>query len=175
MAMESTKRIFKVLVTGKGLTCLSPTLQFSLIEKPLGDSCLLNIDFEQNKQTKTFARLTSSSLSDIIGKCEEVLIESVCDGECFSKLFKQASVTNESSQLNFETVSQYYNGRRSKGTTVTLKNIFCDEPAWKRNHTLKENYRKLLVDLRLLALAHYGTTFSLIDLTTSEMVFESKK
>ncbi|XP_055625100.1 uncharacterized protein LOC129767875 [Toxorhynchites rutilus septentrionalis] len=141
----------------------------------IGNCCLLNIDFEQNRQTKTFARLTSSSLSDIIGKCEEVLIESIHDGEFHSKLFKQASVTSESSQLNFESVSQYYHGRRSKGTTVTLKNVFCDEPAWKRNQTLKENYRKLLVDLRTLALAHYDRTFSLIDLTTSEVVFESKK
>ncbi|XP_058831173.1 uncharacterized protein LOC131689850 [Topomyia yanbarensis] len=145
----------------------------------IGNCCLLNIDFEKKKQTKQFARLTGSSLTEIVNKCEEVLIESLDglsrDAKSHSRLFKQSIRTNERSQRNFDSVSQYNYARKSRGTTVTLKNIFCEEPERQRNHSIKEDYRKLLADLRVQALIHYNRSFTLQDLSSSEVVFKSKK
>ncbi|XP_055531195.1 uncharacterized protein LOC129722033 [Wyeomyia smithii] len=145
----------------------------------IGHCCVLNIDFEKKKPTKRYARLTSSSLSEIIGQCEEVLIESLdinapVDTKSSSRLFKQESVAG--SQRNFQSVSQYLHTRNTRGTTVTLKNIFYNEPERQHNRRwIQQDYRRLLADLRLLALIHHDRSFTLQDLTTTEVVFRSKK
>ncbi|XP_058457800.1 uncharacterized protein LOC131434740 [Malaya genurostris] len=145
----------------------------------IGSCCLLNIDFKKKKQTKQFAQLTSSSLTDIIGKCEEVLIESLDgqarDSKSHSRLFKQSIRVNEGSQRNFDFVSQYHYARKTRGTTVTLKNIFWEEPERQRYLSINKDYRQLLKDLRVLALIHYDRSFALQDLSSSEVVFKSKR
>ncbi|XP_065087076.1 uncharacterized protein LOC135708844 [Ochlerotatus camptorhynchus] len=148
----------------------------------IGKCCLMNIDHDRKKPSKQFARLTGESLLYLIGKCEEVLIESVdeCNGKnnkSHSRLFKQQTniAANDGSQRNFQPVSQYHYVRKSRGTTVTLKNIFFQDSDRKRNHSIKEDYSNLLVILRSLALIHYDRSFTLQDLGTSEVVFKSKR
>ncbi|XP_021698335.1 uncharacterized protein LOC5564224 [Aedes aegypti] len=148
----------------------------------IGKCCLLNIDHDRKKPSKQFARLTGESLLSIIAQCEEVLIESVDSktnhGKCHSRLFKQQtaiSPRNEGSQRNFDSVSQYQYVRKSRGTTVTLKNVFYKNAERQRNHSIKEDYQTLLVKIRTLALVHYDRSFTVQDLANTEVVFKSKR
>lgn len=144
-----------------------------------GNSCVLNIDHDRKKPSKQFARLTGESLLYLIGKCEEVLIESVdkTNNKSHSRLFKQQTsiAANDGSQRHFQLVSQYHYVRKSRGTTVTLKNVFYQDSDRTRNHSIKEDYNNLLVTLRALALIHYNRSFTLQDLGSSEVVFKSKR
>ncbi|KXJ81324.1 hypothetical protein RP20_CCG020452 [Aedes albopictus] len=155
----------------------------------IGKCCLLNIDHhDRKKPSKQFARLTGESLLTVIAQCEEVLIESVDSrtnhAKSHSRLFKQQTAINNStsrptgnngSQRNFDSVSQYHYTRKSRGTTVTLKNVFYKDPERQRNHSIKEDYRVLLVTLRTLALIHFDRSFTVQDLAHSEVVFKSKR
>lgn len=147
-----------------------------------GNSCVLNIDHDRKKPSKQFARLTGETLLCLIGKCEEVLIESVDktngnNNKSHSRLFKQQTsiAANDGSQRPFQLVSQYHYVRKSRGTTVTLKNIFYQDSGRTSNHSIKEDYNNLLVTLRVLALIHYDRSFTLQDLGASEVVFKSKR
>uniref|UniRef100_A0A8D8B5X0 DNA mismatch repair protein Mlh3 n=1 Tax=Culex pipiens TaxID=7175 RepID=A0A8D8B5X0_CULPI len=147
----------------------------------VGKCCPLNIDFKQMKPVKKFARLTGSSLLEIIGRCEEVLIETLdCrhgDAKSHSRSFKHPAGHN-SSQADV-TTTQYQRQcvRKSQGTTVTLKNVFWQDPDRGRRHSRKtdDDYRKLLADLRAFALVHFDRSFTLQNLSTSEVEFKSKK
>ncbi|XP_055608950.1 uncharacterized protein LOC129756172 isoform X2 [Uranotaenia lowii] len=80
-------------------------------------------------------------------------------------------------RIQFETtLSGYHNLRQSRGTTVTLKNIFYAHPIRQRE-TLQaqEDYRKLLDDVRKLALINFNRSFSVQEVSNSEIVFRSKR
>ncbi|XP_062550444.1 uncharacterized protein LOC134215238 [Armigeres subalbatus] len=143
----------------------------------IGKFCQVNIDFQRKKPSKQFARLTGESLLDIIPQCEEVLIESVDgkanDHKSHSRLFKQRTAT--SSQRSFDSVSRYHHARKSRGTTVTLKNVFYRDPERQRHHSIRKDYRTLLVEIRALALVHFDRSFTVQDLSNGEVVFKSKR
>ncbi|KAL9699866.1 hypothetical protein quinque_003307 [Culex quinquefasciatus] len=146
-------------------------------------SCPVNIDFKQMKPVKKFARLTGSSLLEIIGRCEEVRIETLdCrhgDAKSHSRSFKHPAAAGHNSSQADGTTTQYQRQcvRKSQGTTVTLKNVFWQDPDRGRRHSRKtdDDYRKLLADLRAFALVHFDRSFTLQNLSTSEVEFKSKK
>lgn len=143
----------------------------------------MNIDFKQMKPVKKFARLTGSSLLEIIGRCEEVRIETLdCrhgDAKSHSRSFKHPAAAGHNSSQADGTTTQYQRQcvRKSQGTTVTLKNVFWQDPDRGRRHSRKtdDDYRKLLADLRAFALVHFDRSFTLQNLSTSEVEFKSKK